>query len=228
MSYLFPVELSPSKTPVPVPTGDTYIPIYDQPLPTNIQIGETWTFKQVVSQVRLLLMEKAHEIVKATNEKTVFYKTVAEREAAETGVPLFTRRISPATFDSKYENAGAEFKYRVTELGLLTEEALSTARSIIPCPASLMIELVGQQGTIYSTTVDGTFRLVSGTPETGFTGQCTFSDYSDLINHVAISTEHIRLRISISLGISVPAEIKLQNTTTDQTAGFVNLIYDKE
>ncbi len=217
MSELLPITIPKSESPVQIPAGERYIPLYEAPLPTNIQPGEDWSIDRIIAQIPVLLGETDAEVEQFINTETTVFKTKAEREAAETNRVTESRKISPLTFDGRLEFVTITNVYEHSELAITLNEHVKIERSIGPCQASLLIEVLDQQETIYSSTLQGTFRAI----ETHLY-LCEFSTYIDLINKLVVGLGRLTLRISLFIGLGVQSEAELASD------GFVNFFYDRE
>lgn len=102
MSYTLPIEL-PNGPEVAVPAASGPVVLYDQPLPTNIQPGESWSINRVAAQFRCKHFEKEHEQSETKNESTVKYKTGEEAEDALYSGLEYEEEITPASLNSPYE-----------------------------------------------------------------------------------------------------------------------------
>lgn len=224
MSLLLPIELKPNIADIPIGSG--YAPFYDQALPTNVQAGESWSFKRIVAQFRAVLIEKEHEAAETTDESTTRYATKEEAENGSHEGVTSEQQITAASVSSPWEKKSTSRDLTSGGTNEITATLTTrTERSIFPCSAAALIELVDQQDTICAMTIDGTFRWFQ--EESGlYRGECVFSDYFDLTNPVTIYTEQISLRISLGVPLSVATEVELQDNPGPP--GFVNLIYDKE
>ncbi len=227
--YVEPIEL-PDGPAVQVPKGSGFVPVYNKRIPTNIQQGESWSFKRIAAQFRAVLIEKERESTEETLEETTAYHSEAAATAAM-GQPqeLSKEQRNPAGLNNPAESQETTFKYTIVGAFkdvIETTQVVATQRSIFPCVATALVELINLNGTIGSMTLEGTFRWFALTAGL-YSGQCDFSGYADLVNPITVYTEQVSLRISLFMPLSVASEAELKAITA-ASPGFVNLIYDKE
>ncbi len=227
MSEILPIELSPGAN-LAVPKGSGFLPVYEKPLPTNVQPGEEWSFTRIAAKFRAVLIETSHE--KSENLGVNFSEFETDEEV---GKWAFGERlvkgeeIIPAGINNPQEAKTTQItRHPQARVG---EERIKTTleRSIFPINVNALVELVNSDIEVCSMTMDGTFRWFS--EEGGFfSGQCQFSGYLDLTNPLVIALEKIMLRISIAVPLSVPSEVALLSATAGASPGAINLLYDKE
>lgn len=235
MSELLAIEIP--RTPPPgwffQATPNYFVPIYEKPIPTNVQVGERWMIERVSARVALFIEEiEGTEQQITENEHKTVYKSEAEAiEAIAAPYRLISIERPPLAPDGPSIVIRTVFKYEREGATVKTIEEQFLSRTAVPFDATLLIEIVSSGETLYSCTIPGTFRASGGMgplQEEGAVGTAEFPFYGDLTNPLPVGIEKLSLRISIFMTMKNHIRLFLRHTNTDPLAGFVNLFYDKE